>query len=316
MEIRSQDLAEDLLENDIVTSILPIADAHVHFWDLEQNRYPWLAPAEPSGPFGKTSAIRKTYLLDDYRIDAASQNVVRMVHVEAGWNPADHLGEMRWIQTMADRQGAPHAHIAHIDLAAQDAAALIAKHAAYPLFRGVRDRLQDGDFTKSDGAHTRIDDPQWRRGMGELDRLGLVFDLQAPFALSQRAAALARIFSGVRFVLTHAGYPPSPENPAYERWADGIAMLAEQPNIAIKLSGLMLSEKTWVPDHARQMAELLLSHFGMERVMVASNFPVDRLFTPLDELFNSYRTWLREFSLSDQRKVLHDNASRIYRLQE
>lgn len=294
---------------------LVIADAHVHLWDLERNRYPWLQPAEPSGPFGKTAAIRHTYLLDDYLEDAAHQKVDRIVHVEAGWDPADTLGEMAWIQQLFDSRGAPHAHIAHIDLASDDARSLIARHAEFSLFRGVRDRLQDGDFTKSDGGDTRIDDPAWRRGLALLDAAGLAFDLQAPPPLAEKAAHLARSFEGVRFVLTHAGYPPAPDDrPAHERWREGLQRLAEPSNVFIKMSGLMLAEKHWDPSHARAAAHALLAAFGPDRVMISSNFPVDRLFASLDTLFDHYREWLSEWPEAEQRQMLHGNACRIYRM--
>jgi predicted TIM-barrel fold metal-dependent hydrolase len=294
---------------------VPIADAHVHFWDLERNHYPWLMPPEPAGPFGRTAAIRKTYLLGDYRSDAARQDIARMVHVEAGWDPADPLGEMRWIQAMADRQGAPHAHIAHIDLAADNARGLIESHAGFPLFRGVRDRLQQGDFTRSNPAATRIDDPAWLAGLKVLDERGLAFDLQAPPRLADKAAALVRAYPGIRFVLTHAGYPPSPvDQEAFARWRDGLAALAERPNVTIKLSGLVLGEKAWRPAHAHLTAQAVIAAFGTDRVMIASNFPVDRLFAPLDDLFGQYRQWLSAWPEAEQRKMLHDNARRIYRL--
>ena len=296
-------------------TLCPIADAHVHFWDLEHQRYPWLEPAEPRGPFGKTAAIRKTYLLDDYLADASRQNVVRLVHVEAGWDPDDAMGEIRWIQALADERGAPHAHIAHIDLAAENACALIERHAAFPLFRGVRDRLQQGDFTQADGSKTRIDDPIWRADLKILDERGLVFDLQAPPALASKAAALAHDYPGVRFVLTHAGYPPSPvDEVAFAHWRDGLAALAEHPNVTIKLSGLVLGEKAWRPDRARQGAEAVITAFGTDRVMVASNSPVDRLFAPIGDLFDHYRQWLSAWPESEQRKMLHDNTCRIYNL--
>jgi len=294
--------------------VLPIADAHVHFWDLEHHRYPWLEPAEPSGPFGRTAAIRKTYLLDQYLDDAAAQNVTRLVHVEAGWDPADALGEMRWIQSIADQRGAPHAHIAHIDLADARAAELIAEHAQYPLFRGVRDRLQQGDFTKGGTQDTAIDNPRWRAGMQALNDRGLCFDLQASPTLAHKAAALARAFPEVRFILTHAGYPPSPDDDVFAAWIDGIQALANEPNIAVKLSGLMLAEKAWRPEHAKVAAEHLIAAFGTARVLVASNFPVDRLFAPLNELFTHYRRWFATWPEPEQRQMLHDNACRLYRL--
>jgi predicted TIM-barrel fold metal-dependent hydrolase len=58
----------------------------------------------------------------------------------------------------------------------------------------------------------------------------------------------------------------------------------------------------------------LTSTFGAERVMVASNFPVDRLFAPLDTLFGTHREWLSTKPESEQRKMLHDNTCRIYGL--
>jgi predicted TIM-barrel fold metal-dependent hydrolase len=294
----------------------PIADAHVHFWDLEHHRYPWLEPQEPSGPFGKTARIRKTYLLDDYRQDAVHQNVTRQVHVEAGWDPSDPLGEMEWIQRMADERGAPHAHMAHIDLAAADAGALIELHAKYPLFRGVRDRLQEGDFTQNAQVRTRMDDPAWRAGLRALEERGLLFDLQSPPLLAEKSAELVRTHPGISFIVTHAAYPPSPSDErAFARWLDGLSALAESPNVYIKLSGLMLGEKKWQPDHAHAAANAVVAAFGVDRVMVASNFPVDRLFAPLDDLFGHYRRWLRHLPDADQHKVLCENACRIFGLE-
>jgi len=295
--------------------MLPIADAHVHFWDLERHRYPWLEPVEPSGPFGKNAAIRKTYLLDDYLADATRQNVTRMAHIEAGWDPADPLGEMRWIQELADARGAPHGHVAHSDLASEDAETLIEQHAAFPLFRGVRDRLLDGDFTSANARDARIDDPAWHAGLKLLDRRGLTFDVQAPPALAAKAAELAKTFSGVQFVLTGAGYPPSPDDSeAWARWRDRLRMLADVPNIVTKLSCLMLTEKKWTPEHAEVATETVAEIFGPDRVLVASNFPVDRLFASLDELFGHYRRWFAHQPEADQRKMLHDNTVRVYGL--
>lgn len=295
--------------------MIPIADAHVHFWDLEHNRYPWLEPAEPSGPFGKTSAIRRSYGLADYRADTVDQHVTRIVHVEAGWDPIDVLGEMRWIQALADRHGAPHAHIAHIDLAADGAEALIDAHCGFSLFRGVRDRLLDGDFTKASADHTRIDDPAWRRGLRALEERDLCFDLQAPPALAARAAALAYAFPRLPFILTHAGYPPAmTDHAAFDAWQDGLKQLADQTNVTVKQSGLMLAAKHWQPEAAHRAAETMLAIFGADRILVASNAPVDRLFAPVATLVANYRGWLAGLPEADQQRLLHDNACRVYRL--
>ena len=84
--------------------------------------------------------------------------------------------------------------------------------------------------------------------------------------------------------------------------------------MTIKLSGLVLGEKAWRPDRARQGAEAVITAFGTDRVMVASNSPVDRLFAPIGDLFDHYRQWLSAWPESEQRKMLHDNTCRIYNL--
>jgi predicted TIM-barrel fold metal-dependent hydrolase len=252
--------------------------------------------------------------LDDYFADATRQNVRRIVHIEAGWDPADPVGETRWVQELADARGAPHAIIAHTDLSADDVAATLDAHAQYPLFRGIRDRLHQGDFLRGNTHTTRIDDARWRRGLRHLEERGLTFDLQAPAALLPAAAALAEVFPRLQFVLTHAGYPPPPDYPEFPKWNSGIRELALRPNVAVKISGFVLSEQAWIPAHARAAAQHVIACFGPDRTMFASNFPVDRLFTSFDALFDNYREWLTAWPTEDQRRMLYENACRIYRL--
>ena len=75
----------------------PIIDPHIHLWDLGMDRHPWLRPAgDAIQALGDLDAIRRNYLVDDYRRDAANQNVVASVHIEAAWDRSDDpLAEIR-----------------------------------------------------------------------------------------------------------------------------------------------------------------------------------------------------------------------------
>jgi predicted TIM-barrel fold metal-dependent hydrolase len=89
-------------------------DPHHHLWDLEHNDYPWLR--EPGAPrmYGDFSAMCRSYLIDDFRADSAPHNVVKSVHVQANWNPADPVGETRWCQAGGPWGiGQPAGHPAH-----------------------------------------------------------------------------------------------------------------------------------------------------------------------------------------------------------
>ena len=81
-------------EDDAVTFI----DAHHHIWDLQKNYYPWLSDHPEKDFFlGPYDALKRNYLPEDYRRDAASHNVLATVHVEAEWDREDQVGETRWI---------------------------------------------------------------------------------------------------------------------------------------------------------------------------------------------------------------------------
>ena len=78
-----------------MTERLSLVDAHMHLWDLERIRYPWLTPPLPIGITGDVASIAHNYLLDDYLADAeqGGVHVEKIVHIEAGAHPDDALSE-------------------------------------------------------------------------------------------------------------------------------------------------------------------------------------------------------------------------------
>ena len=64
----------------------------------------------------------------------------------------------------------------------------------------------------------------------------------------------------------------------------------------------------------RPFIEQTLDLFGVERCMFASNFPVDKLMSSYDRLWNSYREITASYSSSEQHHLFYENAIRIYRL--
>ena len=88
-----------------------VVDSHVHFWDLSAHHYPWLA--NPGTSFvGDARDLKHDYLPTDLIEDAADIEVLKVVHVEANYDPAHPVGETRWLQSLADtrRDRAQFAH--------------------------------------------------------------------------------------------------------------------------------------------------------------------------------------------------------------
>lgn len=294
----------------------PVIDAHHHVWDLERNLYPWLTP-EGAVPhrYGDYSAIKRTYRAEDYLADAAGTGVVASVYMEAEWDPADPLGETRYVHDVARRTGVPGAMAAQAWLDAPDAAELLAAQAAHPLVRSVRHKPggpASPDAARA-GERSLMSDDRWREGYAALGPLGLHFELQTPWWNLAEAKALALDFPGTTLVVNHSGVLADREPGTVAAWRAALADVARAPNVVLKASGLCVAGRGWESLGNEGLIREMVEIFGPERVMFGSNFPVDGMFVGYRRLLETYREALAPLPEEAQRAVLHDTAERVYR---
>ncbi len=295
---------------------MPIVDPHHHLWDTTHNRYPWLQdePFHDRG-WGDWSSLRRNYLLDDFLADASGQDLVKSVHVQANYDPRDPVGETRWLQDLADRRGFPHGIIAYTNMADGDVARTLEAHAQYRNLRGIRQVLNRHSDAKLNRApHDYLADEGWRRNFALLRRHQLSFDVQVYYQQMAQVAELAHRYSDLQFILDHDGMPAERDADAIEGWRQGMRLLAHCPNVAVKLCGYGMVDLHWTTALIRPFIEHTLELFGTERCMFASNFPVDKLMSSYDRLWNAYREVVASYSPAEQQRLLCDNAIRLYRL--
>jgi predicted TIM-barrel fold metal-dependent hydrolase len=309
---------------------IEIVDAHHHFWDLDALYYPWLSDrVVPDYPLGDYAVIRRTYLPDDYFRDAAGHNVIATVHLEgdrqmnadrraypAGDPRLDPVAETAWVSGIAEEWGVPSAIVAQATLHADDAEEVLARHAAYPLVRGIRamPTLAPRPDAATRGAPGSMQDPKWLAGVASLEAHGMSCDLRVtPWHLAE-AAEVARAFPRVRFILTHAGLPRDRSPAGLDTWRTGMRALAACPNVAVKISGLCLARRPWVRSENGPIVRETIATFGVDRCMFASNYPFDRLRASFDVIYASFKRMVADLPLADRRKLFSENALRIYRI--
>jgi predicted TIM-barrel fold metal-dependent hydrolase len=293
----------------------PIADAHQHFWDLEQNYHPWLCD-QPPVPFryGDYGAIRRRYLPADYLADAGAHQVVKSVYVEAEWDPADPVGEARYIGRVRKENGFPTVMVGQAWLHREDCPAVLEQLRDFDFVRGIRHKPR-ANASPADAAPGGMSDPAWRRGFARLAALGLRFDLQTPWWHLAEAADLARTFPDTAIILNHTGLPSDRSAGSLAAWNEALATLAACPNAMIKISGLGQAGRPWTVDANRPVVLAAIETFGVERAMFASNFPVDSLCATFDSIFTGFRRIVADFPEHEQRALFHDNAVRIYAME-
>jgi predicted TIM-barrel fold metal-dependent hydrolase len=291
---------------------IPFVDAHVHLWDLERISYPWLTPPfSDDGPNGSVEPIARTYLLDDYFQDASAWNVVGMVHVDAGASAQSALEETQWLQATADARGLPQAIVAFAALDDPGLGNLLASHVEYRNVRGIRHIVNwHPDPVRTYTPRDVTGDEQWQRGFDQLGKFGLSFDLQCyPGQFANVATAIARN-PDIPVVLNHCGMPAGD----LSLWRHEVQRLIALPNVSVKMSGFGFIDRHWTPATIRPFARELIDRFGPQRILFASDFPTDKLFSSFDQILRSFSEIAADYSGDDQRDMFGRNANRIYRM--
>ncbi len=290
-------------------------DAHHHVW--RKRDLPWLeGPMQPR-IFGPYEPIRRDYGIEEYRADCEPHGVVRSVYVQANWPAARALDEIRWVQSVADASGWPHAIVGYVDLLADDCApALDAALNASKLLRGMRMQLHwhENPLYRFAPRPDLCDDPKARKNLARLAERGLLFELQVFAPQMAGAARLARALPRLQFVLMHAGMLEDTSKEGIALWRDGLAQLADCPNVAVKLSGLGTFLHRIDRDYIGFVANEAVHAFGAERCMFGSNFPIEKLWTDYGALVAAYRAVLAPFTDAEREQIFSATARRIYRI--
>jgi predicted TIM-barrel fold metal-dependent hydrolase len=156
--------------------------------------------------------------------------------------------------------------------------------------------------------------PEFRRGFALLEKHGLHFEVQVFAPQAQYAVELIKAFPNVRMILVHAGMLTDRAPAMIDQWRAALTAMAAFPNLHVKLSGIGMFSHGVTQPQVRQVIRDTIQIFGIERTIYGSNFPLEKLHASYADFFGVYRSVLSEYTEAEQRKVLHDNAMKIYRL--
>ena len=299
---------------------MQLIDAHHHLWIPERTDpdlgYGWLRDVGAPKPFGDPTPIQRDYEWAEYAAESEAHELAGSVHVQTD-GAVDAVAETAWVQSVFDATGLPHAIVGLADLASEGLGETLDGHARHRSFRGVRQILSrlDEDPAASFAPRHLVRDPAWRAGFASLGARGLVFDLQLyPEQMIEVAEFLAD-HRGTGVVLDHAGSPHDPSPAGRALWREGTARLAALgDHVAVKLSGFGMFDAGWSADSVRPLVHHLLEHFGPERTMWGSNFPVDSLMASHDHGVEAVLACLDGLDDGARAAVMGGTARRVYRI--
>ena len=291
-----------------------IIDAHHHIWRLAET--PWLQGPPVPRIFGAYDAIRRDYAIADYLADAKPSGVVKSVFVQVNVAPGKEVDEAAWVQSVADVNAFPHAITAYADLASPSIADTLDRELACRNMRAIRQQLHwhEKPLYRFAPKPDVMNDKAWRKGLEEVRRRGLMFELQVFASQMPDAVRLVRDYADVTFILLHAGMLEDRSEAGWALWRAGMQQLAACPNVVVKLSGLGTFDRACSAERWQPVIEATIDLFGPDRCMFGSNFPIEKLWTDYASLVATFRASLARFTPAEQRAVLHDTAARLYKL--
>lgn len=272
-----------------------ILDTHLHLVYQDRFSYPWLAGAGP---------LNQQWTAEAYFAEAERLGIEAALHMEVDVAEADMEAETRFIV------GA-HPRIAGAIAAGRpenaDFAAYLDRLIAIPGVKGMRRIL-----------HTSPDELSgsdlFAENIRRLGAAGLPFDLCVLARQLPIGAALAARCPDTQFVLDHCGVPEV-AGKALDPWRDNIGAIAKLPNVAAKISGIVAyAGPDWTVDDLRPFVEHVIACFGWDRVVWGSDHPVCTLTANLERWVAATREIISGASETEQSRLLHANAERIYKL--
>jgi len=278
-------------------------DAHHHFWDPARYSYPWMA-GDAMDP------VRRAFTPDDLRGPLDQEQIDGTVLVQTLSSPQ----ETREFLALAAATSFVRGVVGWADLTspgvADDLDALLAGPDGRWLV-GVRHQVHDEP------------DPDWlarpdvHRGLAAVQSRGLTYDLLVRARELPAAVDTVRAFPGLRFVVDHIAKPRIADG-RDELWSQRLPALAAQPNVAVKLSGMVTEADwaTWSAADLRPFVSQVVDWFGVARLLFGSDWPVCLLAGSYHDVLGALTSALPAMSPAELDQVLGLNAMRVYQLDE
>jgi L-fuconolactonase len=269
-------------------------DSHQHFWRHDAVQYPWI----PAG-----SPLHRDWLPADLAKLQQPLGFDGSIAVQA----RQSLAESDWLLGLADADDRVKGVVGWVDLRSERVAEDLERLARHPKFVGVRHVVQD---EPDDQFLVR---PEFVRGIGQLRKFALTYDLLIFPGQLPAAIELVRRFPEQPFVLDHLAKPAIKDG-LLEPWASNLRELAKSSNCFCKVSGMVTEadHRGWKADDFRPYLDVVFEAFGEDRLMFGSDWPVCLFAASYGQAYELMTDYTAGFSADAQSNFFGGNCAKFY----
>ena len=274
-------------------------DAHQHFWQISRGDYDWMTD--------DVADIRHDILPSDLSSLIDRHGITGTVVVQA----AATVAETEFLLGLAENNDFIKGVVGWVDLEDADASQTLDRLMQSTAFKGVRPMLQDIEDSNW------ISQPKVMANLAALAERGLRLDALVVPRHLKVLAQVAKELPELAIVIDHCAKPVIADGAdAGDAWRDGMARLAEFPNLMCKISGLANEAGPgWGTEQLQPVVDHVLRQFGADRVMWGSDWPVLNLVGDYDQWRAATAELLQGCSEQDRAAIYGGTAVKFYGLE-
>lgn len=273
-----------------------IIDSHHHLWNYDPVTYAWIND--------EMALLKRDFLLSEYEAVLEYNGISGSIVVQATTTEK----ETDLLLEISKKSKYILGVVGWVNLLSKDLEDKLGAFGEHPKFKGVRHPIQDETL-----GFMRSKD--FKLGISKLQTYGLSYDLLLHPSQLAEARKLVAEHPDQVFIVDHIAKPAIRDR-QLQTWKKEIEKIAKYPNVYCKLSGMVTEAKwhRWIIHDFKPYIDVVLEHFGAERVMFGSDWPVCLLSATYEQVLTILKFFIRYLSPDEKENILSRNAIRAYQL--
>ncbi|RYG16896.1 MAG: amidohydrolase [Chitinophagaceae bacterium] len=271
-------------------------DSHVHFWNFDPVRDSWITT--------EMNAIRKDFDPNGFIEASSSTPITGCIAVQADQSEEQN----HFLLSLGQENSVIKGIVGWVDFLNPNLEERLTYWKQFELIKGWRHVLQAEN-------EAFILNQTFVNGLKKLKQYHYTYDLLCYHDQLKAIIKLVNQIPDQSFILDHCG-KPNIKSKNIKQWQEDLTILAENPNVSCKLSGL-LTEADWHNFTESQIYECfdtVFDKFGCNRIMYGSDWPVVLVSRQYSDWFGFVSRYASRFSEHEREQLFFGNAARFYNL--
>ncbi|QPH40254.1 amidohydrolase family protein [Pedobacter endophyticus] len=271
-------------------------DTHVHFWNFDPVRDSWITD--------DMKVIRKDFSPKNLMRIYGELKISGCIAVQASQTEAEN----EFLLSLANHNDIIKGIVGWIDLKNPNLIERLYYWNNFKKIKGWRHVLQ------AESAEFILD-PKFIDGIKQLKNYGYTYDLLCYHNQLESIIKMVDQIPEQPFVLDHCG-KPDVKSQDLSAWAENIKILAQNPRVYCKISGLLAEAdwKNWKEVEIFNCFDVIFENFGPNRVMYGSDWPVMLISRPYLDWFNLVSKYVERFTEQERKLIFNANAKAFYKV--